>query len=93
MNRFQWHLWALRLNTALAEGNRQELTAYLAWSERMRRGTPRSFLWVNEMIALRALGDFDAAEAKLAEARYLFGDKADLRPFIGLDRSTRLETE
>ena len=93
MNRFQWHLWALRLNTALAEGNRQELTAYLAWSEKMSRGTPRSPLWVNQMIALRALGDFDAAEAKLAEARYLFGDKDDLRPFIGLDRSTRLQIQ
>ena len=93
MNRFQWHLWALRLNTALAEGNRQELTAYLAWSEKMSRGTPRSPLWVNQIIALRALGDFDAAEAKLAEARYLFGDKDDLRPFIGLDRSTRLQIQ
>lgn len=59
----------------------------------MRRGIPRSSLWVNQMIALRALGDFEAAEAKRAEARYLFGDKADLRPFIDLDRSSRLEIE
>jgi len=49
MNRFQWHLWALRLNTALAEGNRQELTVYLAWSEKMSRGTPRPPLWVNQI--------------------------------------------
>ena len=49
MNRFQWHLWALRLNTALAEGNRQELTVYLEWSEKMSRGTPRPPLWVNQI--------------------------------------------
>ena len=43
------------------------------------------------MIALRALGDIDAAEAKLAEARYLFGNHPDLRLCIVLDRPTRLE--
>jgi O-antigen polymerase len=91
LNRFQWHLWELRLNTALAKNDRQELTAYLAWSEKMSRGTPRAPLWVNQMIALRALGDFDGADAKLAEARYLFGDREDLRPFIDLDRGTRIE--
>ena len=93
MNRFQWHLWDLRLNSALVEGNRDELAAYLQWSKKMTRSMPRSPLFVNQMIALHALGDFDAAEAKLAEARYLFGDKKDLLPFINLDRTTRLEFE
>jgi hypothetical protein len=93
MNRFQWHLWDLRLNTALAEGNREALTEYLTWSEKLSRSTPRSPLWVNQMIVLRALGDFDGAEAKLVEARYLFGDRPDLLPFIDLDRSARLEIQ
>ena len=93
MNRFQWHLWDLRLRTALAEGNRKALTEYLTWSEKLSRSTPRSPLWVNQMIVLRALGDFDGAEAKLVEARYLFGDRPDLLPFIDLDRSARLEIQ
>ena len=45
------------------------------------------------MCRSRALGDFEAAGAKLAEARYLFGDKDDLRPFIGLDCSARLQIQ
>jgi hypothetical protein len=69
------------------------LTEYLTWSEKLSRSTPRSPLWVNQMIVLRALGDFDGAEAKLVEARYLFGDRPDLLPFIDLDRSARLEIQ
>ena len=42
---------------------------------------------------LGALGDVEGAAGKLAEARYLFGDKDDLRPFIGLDCSARLQIQ
>ena len=57
----------------------------------MTRGMPRFPLWVNQMIVLRALRDSEAAEAKLAEVRYLFGNHPDLRLCIVLDRPTRLE--
>lgn len=93
LNRFHWHLWELRLRTALITQNEAELTAYLAWSEHLAQTMPRSPLFINQMIALRALGRFEEAEAVLAEALYLFGDRPDLRPFVGMDSAVRIKLE
>lgn len=93
LNRFQWHLWELRLRTALITADTTELAAFLAWSERLAQTMPRSPLYVNRIIALRALGRIDDAEAVLAEARYLFGDRPDLLPFVDLDPRVRIKLE
>ena len=91
LNRFQWHLWELRLKSALAKQDPEELTAYLNWSRQLARSMPRATLYANQFIAQRALGDFEGAEATLEQARYLFGDMPALKPFIGLRKDVAIE--
>ena len=93
LSRFQWHLWELRLKTALATGDREELNAFLDWSETRAQSMPRVALFIHQLIAQRALGKFDAADRTLANARFLFGDMPELLPFIDLPNTVKIRVE
>ncbi len=76
-HRFQQHLWDLRLRTALANNDEDELAAYIAWSKILTATQPRAPLFRKQVLVLRALGRVDEAEDVLAEARYLLGDRPE----------------
>ena len=80
--RFQFHLMELRLLTAFSKGDEAELNHFLQWVRKRKETQPRIPFYFNEVLALHALSQYEAAERVLNEARYLFGNRPE---FVSLD--------
>lgn len=79
LTRVEFDVNAVRLAVGMHTGNHQELQAYVDWGQEFVRHTPRANIYANMILALRAMGEGDKADALRQQALLLYPDEPLLR--------------